>query len=65
VIGPGLTITVTDPGMSKDLSDVSKERVAGSQQVILDRDLQAGRQLAVGQRARRPSRWAECESVRT
>jgi uncharacterized protein YlxW (UPF0749 family) len=40
VIGPGLTITVTDPGMSKDLSDVSKERVPGSQQVILDRDLQ-------------------------
>ena len=40
VIGPGLTITVTDPGMSKDLSDVSKQRVEGSQQVILDRDLQ-------------------------
>jgi uncharacterized protein YlxW (UPF0749 family) len=40
VIGPGLTITVTDPGMSKDLTDVSKERVTGSQQVILDRDLQ-------------------------
>jgi uncharacterized protein YlxW (UPF0749 family) len=40
VIGPGLTITITDPGMSKDLSDVSKERVTGSQQVILDRDLQ-------------------------
>jgi uncharacterized protein YlxW (UPF0749 family) len=40
VIGPGLTITVSDPGMSKDLSDVSKERVEGSQQVILDRDLQ-------------------------
>jgi uncharacterized protein YlxW (UPF0749 family) len=40
VVGPGLTITVTDPGMSKDLSDVSKERVPGSQQVILDRDLQ-------------------------
>jgi uncharacterized protein YlxW (UPF0749 family) len=40
VIGSGLTVTVTDPGMSKDLSDVSKERVAGSQQVILDRDLQ-------------------------
>jgi uncharacterized protein YlxW (UPF0749 family) len=40
VIGPGLTITVTDPGMSKDLTDVSKERVPGSQQVILDRDLQ-------------------------
>jgi uncharacterized protein YlxW (UPF0749 family) len=40
VIGPGLQITVTDPGMSTDLSDVSKERVPGSQQVILDRDLQ-------------------------
>lgn len=40
VIGPGLDITVTDPGMSVDLSDVSKERVPGSQQVILDRDLQ-------------------------
>ena len=40
VIGPGLTVTVTDPGMSKDLSDVSKERLPGSQQVILDRDLQ-------------------------
>ncbi|MDG5483482.1 DUF881 domain-containing protein [Mycolicibacterium gadium] len=40
VIGPGLEITVTDPGMSLDLSDVSKERVPGSQQVILDRDLQ-------------------------
>ena len=40
VIGPGLTITVTDPGLSKDLSDVSKQRVEGSQQVILDRDLQ-------------------------
>ncbi|MGA9375328.1 MAG: DUF881 domain-containing protein, partial [Mycobacterium sp.] len=39
-IGPGLTVTVTDPGMSPDLSDVSKQRVAGSQQVILDRDLQ-------------------------
>lgn len=40
VIGPGLTITVTDPGASENLSDVSKERVPGSQQVILDRDLQ-------------------------
>jgi uncharacterized protein YlxW (UPF0749 family) len=40
VIGPGLEITVTDPGMSRDLSDVSKERLPGSQQVILDRDLQ-------------------------
>jgi uncharacterized protein YlxW (UPF0749 family) len=40
VIGPGLTVTITDPGVSKDLSDVSKQRVAGSRQVILDRDLQ-------------------------
>ena len=41
VTGPGLTITVTDPGVaSEDLSDVSKERLPGSQQVILDRDLQ-------------------------
>ncbi|MUL85440.1 MULTISPECIES: DUF881 domain-containing protein [unclassified Mycolicibacterium] len=40
MIGPGLTVTVTDPGLSKDLSDVSKQRVAGGQQVILDRDLQ-------------------------
>jgi uncharacterized protein YlxW (UPF0749 family) len=40
VKGPGLTITVTDPGMTTDLSDVSKQRVPGSQQVILDRDLQ-------------------------
>jgi uncharacterized protein YlxW (UPF0749 family) len=39
VIGPGLTVTITDPGVSKDLSDVSKQRVAG-RQVILDRDLQ-------------------------
>jgi len=40
VIGPGLTVTVTDPGMGKDLTDVSKQRVPGSRQVILDRDLQ-------------------------
>jgi uncharacterized protein YlxW (UPF0749 family) len=40
VIGPGLDVTITDPGVSRDLSDVSKQRVAGSQQVILDRDLQ-------------------------
>ncbi|MGZ8802548.1 MAG: DUF881 domain-containing protein [Mycobacterium sp.] len=40
VIGPGLTITVTDPGLSPDLTDVSKQRVEGSRQVILDRDLQ-------------------------
>jgi uncharacterized protein YlxW (UPF0749 family) len=40
VTGPGMTVTITDPGLSKNLSDVSKQRVAGSQQVILDRDLQ-------------------------
>jgi uncharacterized protein YlxW (UPF0749 family) len=40
VTGPGLTVTITDPGVSKDLSDVSKQRIEGSRQVILDRDLQ-------------------------
>ncbi|MET0897473.1 MAG: DUF881 domain-containing protein [Mycobacterium sp.] len=41
MIGPGVTVTVTDPGAAgRDLSDVSKQRVPGSQQVILDRDLQ-------------------------
>jgi uncharacterized protein YlxW (UPF0749 family) len=40
VRGPGLIVTVTDPGVGPNLSDVSKQRVAGSQQVILDRDLQ-------------------------
>ncbi|WP_299557422.1 DUF881 domain-containing protein [uncultured Mycolicibacterium sp.] len=38
--GPGLTVTVTDPGVTRDLSDVSKQRLPGSRQVILDRDLQ-------------------------
>lgn len=40
VHGPGLTVTITDPGATRDLSDLSKERVPGSRQVILDRDLQ-------------------------
>ncbi len=40
VIGPGLTVTITDPGASPNLSDVSKQRVNGSRQIILDRDLQ-------------------------
>ncbi|UXA15903.1 DUF881 domain-containing protein [Mycobacterium sp. SMC-4] len=40
VIGPGLMVTVTDPGVTPDLTDVSKQRVQGSRQVILDRDLQ-------------------------
>jgi uncharacterized protein YlxW (UPF0749 family) len=38
--GPGLTVTLTDPGVSRNLSDVSKERIPGSRQVVLDRDLQ-------------------------
>src|SRR5206468_12405975 len=38
VTGPGLSVTVTDPGVGPNLSDVSKQRVAGSQQIILDRD---------------------------
>ena len=40
VNGPGLTLTITDPGVSPNLSDVSKQRVNGSRQIILDRDLQ-------------------------
>jgi uncharacterized protein YlxW (UPF0749 family) len=40
VRGPGLTLTVTEPDAARDLTDVSKQRVAGSRQVILDRDLQ-------------------------
>jgi uncharacterized protein YlxW (UPF0749 family) len=40
VHGPGLSVTVTEPAGARDLSDVSKQRVAGSPQVILDRDLQ-------------------------
>lgn len=40
VHGPGLTVTVTEASGARDLSDVSKQRVAGSPQVILDRDLQ-------------------------
>ncbi|MEB3023870.1 DUF881 domain-containing protein [[Mycobacterium] crassicus] len=40
VTGPGLLVTVTDPGIGRNLSDASKQRVSGSQQIILDRDLQ-------------------------
>jgi uncharacterized protein YlxW (UPF0749 family) len=40
VIGPGLAVTVTDPGAGPNLSDVSKQRINGSLQIILDRDLQ-------------------------
>lgn len=38
--GPGLVVTISDPGSGSDLSDMSKGRVSRSQQVILDRDLQ-------------------------
>jgi len=40
IVGPGLSVTVTDPGVGPNLSDVSKQRVTGSRQIILDRDLQ-------------------------
>ncbi|MBW0012360.1 DUF881 domain-containing protein [Mycobacterium sp.] len=40
VTGPGLTVTITDPGVSPNLSDVSKQRINDSRQIILDRDLQ-------------------------
>jgi uncharacterized protein YlxW (UPF0749 family) len=40
VRGPGLSVVVTEPAAARDLSDVSKQRVEGSRQVILDRDLQ-------------------------
>ena len=40
VTGPGLAITATEPGPGPDLTDVSKQRVPGARQVILDRDLQ-------------------------
>lgn len=40
VHGPGLTVTVTEPDAAKNLTDVSTQRVAGSTQIILDRDLQ-------------------------
>jgi uncharacterized protein YlxW (UPF0749 family) len=40
ITGPGLTVAVTDPGVGPNLSDVSKQRVNGSRQIILDRDLQ-------------------------
>lgn len=40
VSGPGLTVTLTEPGPARNLTDASKQRVSGSPQVILDRDLQ-------------------------
>ncbi|WP_078327285.1 DUF881 domain-containing protein [Mycobacteroides salmoniphilum] len=40
VRGPALIVMLADPGSTGDLSDVSKERIPRSQQVILDRDMQ-------------------------
>lgn len=40
VVGPGLAVVVTEPGGGRNLSDASKQRVSGSRQIILDRDLQ-------------------------
>lgn len=40
VTGPGLTVTVAEPGPARNLTDASKQRVSGSPQIILDRDLQ-------------------------
>lgn len=37
----GLAVTLTEPGVGADLTDVSKPRLPGTRQVILDRDLQA------------------------
>lgn len=41
VRGPGLAVTLTEPDVAADLTDVSKQRLPGTRQVILDRDLQA------------------------
>lgn len=40
VRGPGVSVTVTDPGAGHRLTDASAQRIAGSKQIILDRDLQ-------------------------
>lgn len=40
VIGPGVSVVASDPREGRDLTDVSKQRLPGSGQVILDRDLQ-------------------------
>lgn len=41
VNGPGLTVTISEPGPpARNLTDASKQRVSGSPQIILDRDLQ-------------------------
>ena len=38
--GPGLQVVLTEPGAGADLTDVSKQRLPGTRQVVLDRDLQ-------------------------
>ena len=38
--GPGLAITATEPQQGPDLTDSSRQRLPGTRQVILDRDLQ-------------------------
>ena len=38
--GPGLEITATEPQQGPDLTDASRQRLPGTRQVILDRDLQ-------------------------
>lgn len=40
VTGPGLEVIVTEPAIAPDLTDVAVQRVPGTRQVILDRDLQ-------------------------
>ncbi|MCV7192869.1 DUF881 domain-containing protein [Mycolicibacterium brumae] len=40
VIGSGLTLTVSDPGAGRDLTDAAKQRGSDGRQVVLDRDLQ-------------------------
>lgn len=41
VHGPGLQVVLTEPGVGADLTDVSKQRLPNTRQVVLDRDLQA------------------------
>lgn len=41
VTGPGLLVTLTEPAAGADLSDVSTQRLPGTRQIVLDRDLQA------------------------
>ena len=40
VHGPGLSIVIAEPASGPDLTDVATQRVPGTEQVILDRDLQ-------------------------